>query len=99
MPVKQWEDNRQDLKGGEKVKKKIIRLINNERSDIKIRSGVACDQTSADICPRPSYDYMHCSVYSYDYCGNKDYDACHNYGYDYCSYNDRDDCTHSYDYN
>ena len=97
MCVKQWGTKNAVSKGGEKLKKRVIRLINNERTDVKVRSSMACDPTSYDICGYQ--DKYQCTTYSYDYCGHKDASACHNYGYDFCSYNDGDTCFNNYDHN
>ena len=70
--------------GGITMKKKLISLINNERTNIAIHSAKAsgnCTVGATDIC---SYeDYAHCTTYAYDYCG-KDYTACHNREDDIC---------------
>lgn len=67
--------------------KKMIKLINNERTNSKIVSSKACDETSTDICHRDGYDFAQCSVYSYDEC-YKDYSACYNHAADVCEFID-----------
>ena len=70
--------------------KKFIKLINDERSTIKIASQKAAS------CETGSYDYCHynvdnspCTANAYDYCG-KDHTSCREYAYDYCLYVDDD---------
>ncbi len=66
-------------------KKKYVKLINDERTDINIASDKACDNTSIDVCSK--LDYASCTVYSYDVCG-KDYDQCSYYLDDFCENRD-----------
>lgn len=68
------------------MKKKIIKLINNERTNKKIISAKGCDTTSFDECATQNYDNAHCTIYSYDQCVKGDYAACTNSSIDYCSY-------------
>lgn len=77
--------------------KKIIRLINNERTGFKNFSGKACEDTSFNRCQ--VLDAATCTVNSYDVC-TKDYAACYNKGYDFCDTTtiDYDACVGSYDY-
>lgn len=63
--------------------KKMITLINNERTDRKITAPKACDATSVDVCLVD--DRAGCQIYAYDYC-NKDYAACSNRADDVCGY-------------
>ena len=77
--------------------KKFIKLINSERTNSRLVSGMACVGTSTDICSRE--DNATCTVNSYDVC-TKDQAACFNNGYDYCTtLYDTDACGGSYDYN
>lgn len=64
--------------------KRIIKLINSERSNIRITSKKAehCDETSYDVCSN-GVDISGCISYSYDRCG-KDYTSCRGKAYDYC---------------
>lgn len=67
--------------------KKIIKLINNERINIKVRSAKAtydppCDSTSDDYCSE--VDNAICTIGSYDLCV-KDYAGCTNHSTDYCA--------------
>ena len=64
--------------------KKVVRLINNERSNRKVVSvkAVGCTGVSTDICTA-LFDYAICIENSYDVCG-KDYAGCFNNSYDYC---------------
>ncbi len=79
--------------------KRIVKLINNERTNTKLEMPKACDSTSYDVCKVDEHDYAQCIVNSYDYC-NKDHAACFNNGYDYCdTFRDTDLCTGSYDLN
>lgn len=61
--------------------KKIIKLINDERLNRKLNSGMACDSTSKDSCAIE--DHAGCTVFSEDYCG-KDFAGCTNNSFDYC---------------
>lgn len=72
------------------MKKKIIKLINNERSNKKITSVKGCDATSNDYCYE--LDLGVCTVYAYDDC-SKDYDGCSNGGHDLCVLDFASDCT------
>lgn len=69
------------------MKKKLISLINNERTNIAINSAKASDDCTVgatDFCST-NEDYAHCTTYAYDYCG-KDYAACYD-GVDDICYN------------
>lgn len=70
--------------------KKIIKLINNERSKATILSKKAeeCTTGSYDFC-NYGVDVSNCTTNAYDYCG-KDYTSCREYAYDYCLYVDDD---------
>ena len=77
------------------MSKKLIKLINNERSNAKVLSKKAydhayCDSTSSDTCVY--IDNAACSVYATDEC-NKDYAACMEGAWDVCeNYRDTDLC-------
>ena len=73
------------------MKKRTLKLINDEYLNKKVISAKACDETSTDICYDENADYAHCEVYSYDVC-TKDYAACVKYSYDYCAVKDMDGC-------
>jgi hypothetical protein len=75
------------------MKKKLISLINNERTNIAIHSAKA-----SDYCTDGAYDHSytdenhaHCTTYAYDVCG-KDYAACYAGADDVCSYTDTTVC-------
>ena len=53
--------------------KKLIQLINDERTNVQIKSSKSCDTVSYDLCA--VRDVTSCASYSYDKC-NKDYAAC-----------------------
>lgn len=63
-------------------KKKIIRLINNERKNSAIRSGKAAGCTPEDFCL--ILDAATCMVQSVDVCYGKDLAACYYHAEDYC---------------
>ena len=76
------------------MKKKLISLINNERTNIAINSTKAtvyCTVGAEDIC-YTNVDHAHCTTYAYDYCG-KDYAACYDGADDVCSYTDTTVCS------
>lgn len=78
--------------------RRVIKLINNERTNVKHVMTKACDATSYDVCTEKNYDNAHCTVNSYDAC-SKDYAACFNNGYDYCTtFRDTDLCSNSRDF-
>ena len=70
--------------------KKIIKLVNNERTNSKLTSLKACgaDATSIDTCV--SLDNADCTNYALDRC-TKDYAGCYNGADDTC-YQDTDAC-------
>ena len=70
--------------------KKMIKLINSERTNAKVDSAKACVSTSYDVCT--IIDVTSCTQYSYDRCG-KDYKSCYNESYDYCVNIDNDACS------
>lgn len=70
--------------------KKTIKLINNERTNVKVLAAKACESGSYDIC-ETNIDNAKCSVESYDLC-YKDYAACTNNSYDNCSVEDHQGC-------
>lgn len=82
--------------------KKIIKLINNERTNpvISAKKADACDAQSTDTCYSLTADFGDCYNHSYDVC-NKDYAGCHSESYDYCTNIDEDACGAftNYDYN
>ena len=73
------------------MKKKIIKLINNERINKRLLSAKSCegDSTATDFCEFA--DNAQCTVYAYDNCG-KDYAACYNGANDNCSQVDETVC-------
>ena len=76
------------------MKKKLISLINNERTNVAINSAKAsdvCTVGATDFCST-NEDYAHCTTYAYDYCG-KDYYACSNNMIDVCYNIDTSTCT------
>ncbi len=69
--------------------KKIIRLVNDERKNISIRSRKGCSIgvtdtacSSKDICY--TIDAASCQLYSTDVCVGKDLAACYSQAHDYC---------------
>ena len=67
------------------MKKKLISLINNERTNIAINSAKAqdhCTVGAEDTC-YTNENHAHCTTYAYDYCG-KDYAACYDGADDVC---------------
>lgn len=71
------------------MKKKIIKLINNERTNKKITSVKGCDATSTDYCYE--LDHAECTVYAYDDC-SKDYEGCSSSANDLCALDFYSDC-------
>ena len=79
------------------MKKKMIKMINNERVNAKLTSQKACDADSYDVCTYQ--DEAACAVNSYDKCG-KDFALCYSNSYDLCNGTDLDACingTHDID--
>ena len=75
------------------MKKKLITLINNERTNIAINSAKAqdlCTVGAEDAC-YTNVDHAHCTTYAYDYCG-KDYAACYDGADDVCYNTDTTVC-------
>ena len=70
------------------MKKKTIKLVNNERIATKISSVKACATTSYDVCGVDGYDVATCHTYAFDECG-KDYQYCSEGADDICVYIDR----------
>lgn len=66
------------------MKKKIIKLINNERLSIRISSQKGCAIANSDICHVVNADKKACTTYAYDECG-KDYSACSQGADDICT--------------
>ena len=72
------------------MSKKLIKLINNERINLSIKSQKAvepddnahCKDDSVDICVY--VDNAACSIYANDQCG-KDYAACMEGAWDLCT--------------
>ena len=77
--------------------KKIIKLINNEKTETKIKSTKAYSAGSIDVCTE--IDLAACYNLAYDKC-EKDYAACINEAYDYCTESDHAGCYEegAYDY-
>ena len=76
------------------MKKKLISLINNERTNIAIHSAKAsdlCPSGARDIC-YTNEDHAQCTTYAYDVCG-KDYAACYDGADDVCSNIDTTVCS------
>lgn len=74
------------------MKKRTLKLINNEHLNKKVISAKACDETSTDICYDENADYAHCELHSFDVC-TKDYVPCVEHSYDYCEYLDLKPCS------
>ena len=64
--------------------KKVIKLVNNERTNSKLASQKACGAGSVDSCP-VSYDYADCTTYAYDVCTKEDHAGCYNGADDVCT--------------
>ena len=71
--------------------KKILKLVNNERTNSKLASQKACEAGSVDTCP-VSYDYADCATYAYDECIKEDHAGCYDGADDICG-NDIDACS------
>ena len=71
--------------------KKIIKLINNERTNAHIMSRTAstCTGGAYDYCSTTAEDLAECTTYAYDKCG-KDYSACSQGADDVCMVIDND---------
>jgi len=63
--------------------KRIIKLINNERTNRTLSATKACDASSTDVCAVQTHDYAECTISSFDLCV-KDYAGCTNNSIDYC---------------
>ena len=64
---------------------KFIRLINNERQNLKIlpnKALVSCDSTSIDT--GGGENHAGCAIYAYDKCSTYDLAACIQGAHDYC---------------
>ena len=75
------------------MKKKLISLINNERTNIAINSAKAqdlCTVGAEDTC-YTNENHAHCTTYAYDVCG-KDYAACYAGADDVCYNTDTTVC-------
>lgn len=76
------------------MKTRILKLINNERTNVRIASkkGVTtCTEGAVDICIEKNADFAHCGTYAYDYCIKEDHAACQQGADDTC-YIDRTVC-------
>ena len=70
--------------------KKLLRYINNERNDIRIKGIKSCDFTSYDLCST-GQDFGSCTGNSQDIC-EVDFYGCTDGGYDYCYEGDMTTC-------
>lgn len=70
------------------MKKHILKLVNDERANVRIVSRKGCTEEAVDICY--VIDAAHCSINAYDIC-NKDYEACFVKADDICGI-DRTNC-------
>lgn len=75
--------------------KRIIKMINNERLNVKRHPQKACDSGSYDFCT--NIDNASCVINSYDYC-QKDLAPCVSNSYDKCTIDicTNDTCTRDY---
>ena len=64
--------------------KKIIKLINDERTLLSVRNAVGCDATSFDGGCYKSNDHAACAVYAADHYCTTDIGACIQGAHDYC---------------
>ena len=71
------------------MKKKIIKLINNEKTKTNLNSAKACDLMSSDECSEK--DNAECTLHATDTC-TKDHAACSFEATDICTY-DFDSCS------
>ncbi len=72
------------------MKKRLIKLINDERQRAGVKSSKGCTTGAVDICNQ--IDAAYCTTYAYDEC-RKDYAACSAGADDYCAYTDRSSCS------
>jgi len=64
------------------MKKKMLKLINNEITKNSLSPSKACTDGSTDICN--NIDYSSCATHSVDYCIKLDRADCSNYADDQC---------------
>ena len=70
------------------MKKRFLKLVNNERTNIRISSKKGYDRCTGgayDWCSSSSTDMAFCGTYAYDYCSKQDYAACQQGADDTCS--------------
>lgn len=77
------------------MKTKFLRLVNNERMNVRIASRKGdyrnCTGGAVDICPSQSMDVAFCGTYAYDKCTVQDLAACQDGAHDRCTI-DREAC-------
>ena len=66
------------------MKKRFIKLINDEKLSKKLTSAKACTEGARDYCPVPE-DYADCTTYALDSCRKEDHAACYDGADDTCS--------------
>ncbi len=73
------------------MKSRILKLINNERTNVRIASkkGDSCLRGAVDICIEE--DHADCSLYAYDSC-IKDHAACQEGADDICNVDNNAPC-------
>lgn len=64
------------------MKKRIIKMINNERTSVLVKPSKGCVSHAVDHCYYT--DNAQCSLYAQDIC-EKDYAGCTNHAEDHCS--------------
>ena len=72
------------------MKTRILKLINDERTNVRITSKKGayseCTGGAYDRCPSVSTDMAFCGTYAYDKCTKEDYAACQQGAHDECGY-------------
>lgn len=70
------------------MKKHLMILVNNERTNVRIASRKGydrCINNGKDWCPSYATDLGICINYAYDYCSKEDYAACTDGADDRCT--------------
>ena len=67
------------------MKRHAIKLVNNERKQVRVVSKKGCTGGATDFCSVSTYDSADCGTYAYDYCSKQDYAACQQGADDTCS--------------
>lgn len=70
------------------MKTHILKLINNERTNVRISSKKGysiCPSNAYDYCPSVSTDMAMCGTFAFDRCTKKDYAGCQEGADDTCT--------------